>query len=324
MILYMLKKDGTQFIAAMILFILALMFSVVTIVMRFIYKRKFYIINLAIGIMLLSLWFIFDSFLYQIAMRNYYVDGPMEYMLVMTIPFFFLLCLNYAQGRRHELLLMIVGLIYLITDVIVAISHFTGIRSFQDNLPYIGIAGIIMLVTMIVTIVIDVVTKRAKGYFFLVSGFVALFVAAIFQAIRLVTTYDNHDAYPFIVGMYLMLFSGVFTFVKDISGILDAERYVQHVSELKSNFLANMSHEIRTPVNAILGMNEMISRESGEEDIRNAGTNLLSIHHSGPVDATAKPLAMLCALRKRSCQERPRALTLRLKPLGTTGRSRFR
>ena len=284
MILYMLKKDGTQFIAAMILFILALMFSVVTIVMRFIYKRKFYIINLAIGIMLLSLWFIFDSFLYQIAMRNYFVDGPMEYMLVMTIPFFFLLCLNYAQGRRHELLLMIVGLIYLITDVVVAISHFAGIRSFQDNLTYIGIAGIIMLVTMIATIVTDVIKKRARGYIFLVSGFVALFVAAIFQAVRLVTTYDNHDAYPFIVGMYLMLFSGVFTFVKDISGILDEERYVQHVSELKTNFLANMSHEIRTPVNAILGMNEMISRESGEEDIRNysenirnAGTNLLSI-----------------------------------------------
>jgi signal transduction histidine kinase/DNA-binding NarL/FixJ family response regulator/HPt (histidine-containing phosphotransfer) domain-containing protein len=34
------------------------------------------------------------------------------------------------------------------------------------------------------------------------------------------------------------------------------------LSEIKSIFLANMSHEIRTPINVILGMNEMILRES--------------------------------------------------------------
>lgn len=52
----------------------------------------------------------------------------------------------------------------------------------------------------------------------------------------------------------------------------------------KSAFLSNMSHEIRTPINAILGMNEMILRESSEEDIlgyarniRIAGMSLLSI-----------------------------------------------
>ncbi len=55
-------------------------------------------------------------------------------------------------------------------------------------------------------------------------------------------------------------------------------------SEAKSSFLANMSHEIRTPINAILGMNEMIIRESSEEpilqyayDIERACTSLLSI-----------------------------------------------
>ncbi len=52
----------------------------------------------------------------------------------------------------------------------------------------------------------------------------------------------------------------------------------------KSKFLANMSHEIRTPINAILGMDEMILRESGEKpvrtyaaDIMSAGRTLLSL-----------------------------------------------
>ena len=34
----------------------------------------------------------------------------------------------------------------------------------------------------------------------------------------------------------------------------------------KSQFLAQMSHEIRTPINAVIGMNEMILRESHEKD----------------------------------------------------------
>ena len=55
-------------------------------------------------------------------------------------------------------------------------------------------------------------------------------------------------------------------------------------SEAKSSFLSNMSHEIRTPINAILGMNEMILREAGDEsvlaysdNIKSAGNSLLSI-----------------------------------------------
>ncbi|MBO4905179.1 MAG: response regulator [Lachnospiraceae bacterium] len=52
----------------------------------------------------------------------------------------------------------------------------------------------------------------------------------------------------------------------------------------KGQFLAHMSHEIRTPINAVLGMNEMIQRESKEgnileysDNIQMAGKNLLSL-----------------------------------------------
>ncbi|MBO6134064.1 MAG: response regulator [Lachnospiraceae bacterium] len=55
-------------------------------------------------------------------------------------------------------------------------------------------------------------------------------------------------------------------------------------NKAKSAFLANMSHEIRTPINAVLGMDEMILRESREEnilsyakDIQTAGKTLLAL-----------------------------------------------
>lgn len=50
------------------------------------------------------------------------------------------------------------------------------------------------------------------------------------------------------------------------------QREEARISELalenKTYFLTNVSHEIRTPVNAVLGMNEMILRESKEDQIR--------------------------------------------------------
>lgn len=55
-------------------------------------------------------------------------------------------------------------------------------------------------------------------------------------------------------------------------------------NEAKGRFLARMSHEIRTPINVVLGMDEMILRESKEPnvreyamDIRTAGQSLLSL-----------------------------------------------
>ncbi len=47
----------------------------------------------------------------------------------------------------------------------------------------------------------------------------------------------------------------------------EAKRAADEANNAKSAFLANMSHEIRTPINAILGMNEMILRESKNPDV---------------------------------------------------------
>lgn len=58
----------------------------------------------------------------------------------------------------------------------------------------------------------------------------------------------------------------------------------QNANKAKSDFLAKMSHEIRTPINAVLGLDTMILRESREVhtknyamDIQNEGQILLSL-----------------------------------------------
>lgn len=64
----------------------------------------------------------------------------------------------------------------------------------------------------------------------------------------------------------------------------EAKAEAEKASEAKSDFLASMSHEIRTPINAVIGMNEMILRESTEDailsyahNIESASNNLLQL-----------------------------------------------
>lgn len=73
--------------------------------------------------------------------------------------------------------------------------------------------------------------------------------------------------------------------------LMEQERELRYTLEklrvannVKTNFLSNMSHEIRTPINAMMGMSEVIARESHEASIRdyadkidNAGRTLISL-----------------------------------------------
>ncbi|MBR5337019.1 MAG: response regulator [Lachnospiraceae bacterium] len=109
---------------------------------------------------------------------------------------------------------------------------------------------------------------------------------------------DTTSAYaslklPLIVTMIVAVVAvGVLLAVLINSGRKEAlARRLSHENEralaatrAKSAFLSNMSHEIRTPINAILGMNEMVLRESRDtgileysESIRTAGHTLLGL-----------------------------------------------
>lgn len=72
---------------------------------------------------------------------------------------------------------------------------------------------------------------------------------------------------------------------QDMLRVVEMKRLeANEAARAKSMFLSNMSHEIRTPINSILGMDEIILKESNElniieyaGNIQNAGETLLSI-----------------------------------------------
>ncbi len=75
-------------------------------------------------------------------------------------------------------------------------------------------------------------------------------------------------AFMFVCNNILRIVSGSIEKAKLTDELEKAKIEAENANKAKSRFLARVSHEIRTPINAILGMNEMILRESKEGEIR--------------------------------------------------------
>ncbi|WP_081674346.1 hybrid sensor histidine kinase/response regulator [Butyrivibrio sp. VCD2006] len=90
-------------------------------------------------------------------------------------------------------------------------------------------------------------------------------------------SYDKDDE----VGILTKTFTNL---VNNLQNEIHALAESELANKAKSSFLSNMSHEIRTPITTVLGMNEIISRETTDDNIlgycnniRVAGNNLLGI-----------------------------------------------
>ena len=89
----------------------------------------------------------------------------------------------------------------------------------------------------------------------------------------------------FCIVMVLLIVAVRYMMSQRKAKMLEREKVLaDSANKSKSEFLSNMSHEIRTPINAIMGMNEMVIRESKDasileysENLRNAARTLLSL-----------------------------------------------
>lgn len=108
------------------------------------------------------------------------------------------------------------------------------------------------------------------------------------------TPQEEENTYPMIILLFFMTIPWIINvsviirqngnLLKRQETIAEQNTQLAAANKAQSAFISNMSHEIRTPINAVLGMDEMILRESTEEpileyayDIQNAGRTLLGI-----------------------------------------------
>ena len=284
-----IKYYSIQFILALLL-ILA---SVVTIVI-FAYignrdNKKAVLINLAEGILLICLWVVFDSPLFQLLFNKYFFDGIASFMLVTIMTFPFAVYFDEITEKRKHIVFLSCEAVMLINFTVFSFLHLSGLRTFDKSLVYLDVTLLVLIVIMLFSTISDYISQGRKSHKKVIRGLLGLGIFAFIEIIvTIATAYFPFSVdiggLPVLCGMIFLLVFAILDQVGVYENLKFETQNALAATKAKSDFLANMSHEIRTPINAIMGMNEMVLRESNQEkiieyakDINSASENLLEI-----------------------------------------------
>ncbi|MBR1816747.1 MAG: response regulator [Lachnospiraceae bacterium] len=277
-----------RYLPELMIAFLELVLSVITIIvsniLRIKYNRRVELAYLGWSVFLGACWSIFNSEFRQLLFPSLSTVSDMAFFMIMLIPFPFLIYMNEIQEYRYRKPYIFAGFVIVIDFIVCSTLHIAHIVDFTDT--FIAMAGSCFLAIFMiaVTVIIDFIKKRAKDYRLVVIGILGAFFAASIQIVKYFIKSSQFSGTTMALGLIFLLTTATINTIHNVLHIEKEKQKAIMESEAKARFLANMSHEIRTPINAILGMDAMILRESEETstkeyalDIQHAGENLLSL-----------------------------------------------
>lgn len=279
-----IKNGALQFALSFSLLVCSFAIIIAGLVLMTLYKQGFKLILIALGIFAASSWMVVDSFVFQFLFRTQFIDGLMSYMTTMCITFPFVAYLNAIQEYRYRKWYIGLNCFALASLILFTSLHMSRTVNFANLLLYVdGAIGVVVVGSFIITLT-DIKRGLYKSYRYVCYGFLFFMATAIVELVLINTTIERVQGGSMILGLYVLFGFAIFQQLIEIKEIqLDRDR-ANEEGIAKTKFLASMSHEIRTPINSILGMNEMILKESRDPDILNyagiindSGTLLLSI-----------------------------------------------
>ena len=281
---YLFMTFGRTFVLAMIILIFSLVVMVVSVGMVFRFRKKIDMFYGAMGTFIISSWIATDSLLFPMLFGHYHIDGIINYILGLLIPFGPAFYLNSIQNGRYKKSMSVILACTAINSVLWPSLHFTGIFTFREARNYVNATLVSLCVIAIVILIVDVIKGNAKVYKFTAIGFGGFLAGAIFEIAYAMLGLPNDDVPTLVLGLGFFLLFVVIEQAEDFRNSYAEKQRAIDMSETKTKFLANMSHEIRTPINAILGMNEMILRENTDKDVE---------EYSRSIQSSGKMLLML-------------------------------
>ena len=278
------KKYGLELIVAFITLLLSMIAIVGSMAARICYHKKIALEYLGWGILFAAVWLITNSAFRQLIFKNLSVINDITFLMIMLLALPFLMYMDEIQNRRYIKVYRGLECIITINFFVCSAMHIFEIYDFTDTITYVSAFCILSIIVMIATIILDIIKGYVREYIFVATGMFVVCIAAFIQIIIYFQKINIFNGIILSIGLIVLL---LFSTLSTIYEIVDMDRKKQQAimaSEAKGRFLANISHEIRTPIHAVLGMDEMILRESREDnikeyamDIQNAGQTLLSL-----------------------------------------------
>lgn len=281
---YYFKQYGAELIVAFLILILSIISIIGSMVLRLCYHQKVDLEYLGWGVLIAGIWLITNSVFRQLIFPNLSVVNDITFYMIMLLPLPYLFYLDGIQKERYRR-----G--YLLTEVITLIDFFlcTGLhilkwKDFTDTIIYMTVVCILTILFMATTILLDVWRGEIKEYRYVAVGILFAFISAVIQIIFYFRRTSLFNGVILAIGLIFLLVFAIINTIGEIMYMEEEKQQALSASAAKGRFLANMSHEIRTPINAVLGMDAMILRESRETqirkyalDIQNAGQSLLAL-----------------------------------------------
>lgn len=279
-----IENGAFQFILSLALLISSFVIVIVGLAFRVIYKFEVKLTKMAIGVLIASSWMVTDSFIFQFLFRTQFIDGFMSYMctLCMTLPF--IGYLDAIQDYRYEKFYIPISAFETFNLVLFTCLHISRALNFSKGLKYLDMnIGIGILICFAIT-VYDIAKGYASKYKLVAYGFLIFMTLSIIEILLINLAIVRVEGGMIVAGLFILFAFAIGQQVTEIRKVqVDRDR-ANEEGAMKTKFLTSMSHEIRTPINAILGMNEMIIKESRDpaitayaDMINDSGNLLLSI-----------------------------------------------
>ena len=273
---HLVKESAFKMVVAVLLMGVCLFCVITCFVLKRIYKKNLSLNYLAWSLFYCSLWMLSEIEFRQLIFRNVSVLTSMTYWSLMLIPFPFLIYMDDIQEGRYRKIYAVPFVYSVFVVIIGTVLQLFDVVQFVEQLPFIHGGIALAMACIIGTIAADVFRKKISNYFFVGLGIYGMLFFAILEIIL----YYMNSVYT--LGTMLMiglLFLLIMAIIKTGQDLFDSEQKKNQAivaSKAQAQFLASMSHEIRTPINAVIGMNEMIIRESENDTIREYAHNIKS------------------------------------------------
>ena len=271
---YMIGKYGLSFTMAVILFVAAIIATIIGIVLRILKQHTIDMLYGALGILNVACWLISVSQLTPFVLRVYYVDGIMGFLFSMMMPFALLIYINSIQKGRYRVCHTALFIISAVSFILWTTLHFAEIQSFQSSLVYIDSELGLVVFCVLITLILDLKNRHVREYPYAAIGFLVFLIMCIIEINMLIFFPEQSNELPILIGLLFLL-----TFVV-IQQIYDIKKVRLHLeSEIQKKNIENEQLLIH-----------IVETLAGTIDAKDTYTN----GHSSRVADYAKEIARRC------------------------------